>query len=216
MTATHRRVWLFDLDNTLHDADPHIFPHINRAMTAYVARQAGLDEAAASALRETYWRRYGATLLGLMRHHGTDPRHFLRHTHCFEDLPAMVVYQRALRRMLRRLPGRKIVFSNAPRHYAEAVLGIMGVRQAFDGLCSIEGMRFRPKPGIHGFLRLLDDHGLAARDCVLIEDSAENLKTARRLGMRTVWISRQARRPAWVDLRLKSVLELPRRLGALG
>jgi putative hydrolase of the HAD superfamily len=210
------RVWLFDLDNTLHDADPHIFPHINRAMTAYVAQQAGLDETAASALRETYWRRYGATLLGLMRHHGTDPHHFLRHTHRFADLPGMVVYDRAIRQVLRRLPGAKIVFSNAPRHYAEAVLDIMGVRQAFDAVCSIEYMRFRPKPGMHGFLRLLRDHRLDPARCILVEDSAENLKTARRLGMRTVWISREARCPAWVDLRLKSVLELPRRLGALG
>ena len=136
---TNGRVWLFDLDNTLHDADPHIFPHINRAMTAYVAQQAGLDEVEASALRETYWRRYGATLLGLMRHHGTDPRHFLHHTHQFDDLPGMVVHEPALRRVLRRLPGEKIVFSNAPRHYAEAVLDIMGVRQAFDAICSISG-----------------------------------------------------------------------------
>jgi putative hydrolase of the HAD superfamily len=210
------RVWLFDLDNTLHDADPHIFPHINRAMTAYVAQQAGLDEAEASALRETYWRRYGATLLGLMRHHGTDPHHFLHHTHQFDDLAGMVVYDRALRQVLRRLPGAKIVFSNAPRHYAEAVLDIMGVRHAFDAVCSIENMRFRPKPGIHGFLRLIRDHRLDPARCVLVEDSAENLKTAKRLGMYTVWISRQARSPAWVDLRLKSVLQLPRRLGALG
>jgi putative hydrolase of the HAD superfamily len=27
-------VWIFDLDNTLHDADPHIFPHLNRAQRA--------------------------------------------------------------------------------------------------------------------------------------------------------------------------------------
>ena len=58
----------------------------------------------------------------------------------------------------------------------------------------------------------MDDY----RDPILVEDSAENLKTAKRLGMRTVWISRATRAPAWVDLRLKSVLELPRRLGALG
>lgn len=216
MSIAPGRVWLFDLDNTLHDADPHIFPHINRAMTAYVAQQAGLDEAAASALRETYWRRYGATLLGLMRHHDTDPHHFLHHTHQFEDLPRMVVYERALRNLLRRLPGAKIVFSNAPQQYAEAVLDIMGVRQAFDDVCSIERMRFRPKPQIHGFLRLLREHRLDPSRCVLVEDSAENLKTAKRLGMCTVWISREPRRPAWVDLRLKSVLELPRRLGALG
>jgi putative hydrolase of the HAD superfamily len=216
VNSANRRVWLFDLDNTLHDADPHIFPHINRAMTAYVAQQAGLDEAAASALREAYWRRYGATLQGLMRHHGTDPHHFLYHTHLFPDLPRMVVYDRAIRQVLRRLQGAKIVFSNAPRHYAEAVLDIMGVRHAFDAICTIERMRFRPKPGIHGFLHLLRDHRLNPARCILVEDSAENLKTAKRLGMRTVWISRATRAPAWVDLRLKSVLELPRRLGALG
>ena len=28
---------------------------------------------------------------------------------------------------LRRLPGRKIIFSNAPRHYAEAILDITGL-----------------------------------------------------------------------------------------
>jgi putative hydrolase of the HAD superfamily len=209
------RVWLFDLDNTLHDATPHIFPHINRAMTAYVAEHVGLDTDRAAALRETYWRRYGATLLGLMRHHGTDPRHFLHHTHRFADLSRMVVYDRALRHLLYRLPGCKIVFSNAPRHYAEAILDIMGVLHAFDAVCSIEDMRFRPKPSIRGFHRLLRTYRLDPRRCVLVEDSAENLKTAKRLGMRTVWISRQPHRPAWVDLRLKSVLELPRRLGAL-
>ncbi len=216
MSVPGRRVWLFDLDNTLHNADPHIFPHINRAMTAFVAQQAGLDEAAASALRETYWRRYGATLLGLMRHHGTDPLHFLRYTHQFDDLPGMVVYQRAIRQVLRRLPGTKIVFSNAPLQYAEAVLDVMGVRHAFTDVCAIEHMRFQPKPGVHGFLRLIREHRLKPARCILVEDSAENLKTAKRLGMRTIWISSEKRCPAWVDLRLESVLELPRRLGALG
>lgn len=216
MSARDRRVWLFDLDNTLHDAAPFIFPHINRAMTAYVAQQTGLDEAAASALRETYWRRYGATLLGLMRHHGTDPLHFLRHTHQFDDLPGMVVFKPAIRQVLRRLPGVKIVFSNAPRHYAEAILDIMGVRHAFDAVCAIEHMRFRPKPEIQGFRRLIREHRLKPARCILVEDSADNLKTAKRLGMRTVWISNERRCPAWVDLRLESVLELPRRLSALG
>ena len=40
--SASRPVWLFDLDNTLHDATPHIFPHINRAMTAYVAEALGV------------------------------------------------------------------------------------------------------------------------------------------------------------------------------
>jgi FMN phosphatase YigB (HAD superfamily) len=36
--------WIFDLDNTLHNASPHIFPHINRAMNAYLQQHLQLDE----------------------------------------------------------------------------------------------------------------------------------------------------------------------------
>ena len=59
--------WIFDLDNTLHNATAHIFPRINRAMTQYVQTHLNLSEEDANALRHTYWRRYGATILGLIR-----------------------------------------------------------------------------------------------------------------------------------------------------
>ena len=98
--------WIFDLDNTLHNATPHIFPHINRAMTAYLQQHLHLDEVAAGALRRRYWQRYGATLLGLIKHHGTDPAHFLWHTHQFPDLSRMVLREPRLRHMLQRLRGQ--------------------------------------------------------------------------------------------------------------
>jgi len=209
------RVWLFDLDNTLHNATPHIFPHINRSMTAYVATALGLSLEEAGAVRMDYWQRYGATLTGMMRRHGTEPGHFLRQTHHFPDLPGMLVFDRALKTMLRRLPGRKIVFSNAPEHYAEAVLELMGVRPLFDSVYSIERLRFRPKPEIQGFLHLLKTERLPPSRCIMVEDSPANLQTAKALGMKTVLVSRLAKVPAWVDLRLQSVLELPHRVGKL-
>lgn len=207
------RVWLFDLDNTLHDATPHIFPHINQAMTAYLARTLALSEDEASRVRVDYWHRYGATLTGMVRHHGVDPHHFLRETHRFADLGAMVVFDRALRATLRKLPGRKIVFSNAPLAYAEAVLDIMGVRDLFDAVWSIERLRFVPKPLLSGFQRLLRQERLLPGRCILVEDTAANLRTAKRLGMKTVLISKRLRTPAYVDVRLPSVLHLPRVAG---
>ncbi len=215
MTAPSSRVWLFDLDNTLHDATPHIFPHINRSMTAYVAAALGLSFEEAGRVRTDYWQRYGATLTGMMRRHDTQPAHFLHQTHHFPELANMLVFDRALKSMLRRLPGRKIVFSNAPLHYAEAVLALMGIRQQFDTVYSIERLRFRPKPEIRGFMHLLKTERLNPSRCIMVEDSPANLKTAKALGMKTVLVSRHAKLPAWVDLRLQSVLELPRRLGEL-
>lgn len=202
------RTWIFDLDNTLHDASPYVFPHLNRSMTDYLEHHLGLDPEQASRLRRHYWKRYGATLLGLMRHHGTDPHHFLRVTHDFPDLPAMIVREPGLRAALHRLRGRKLVFSNSPVDYAVAVLRILRIADLFDGVFSIEHTGFRPKPDPVGFLRLLRRHRLHPRGCVMVEDSLENLMTARRLGMRTVWVARRGPAPAWVDATVRSVHEL--------
>ena len=210
-----RPVWLFDLDNTLHNASPHIFPHINRSMTRYLEQHLGLGLDEANALRMQYWHRYGATMLGLMRHHGTDPDHFLVETHRFDRLHEMMVFERALRGMLRALPGRRIVFSNAPRHYAEAVLEIMGVRRLFEDVVGIEDLDYHPKPGIRAYRSLLQRRRLNAAQCIMLEDSAVNLRTAKRLGMRTVLVGGGLRTPAYVDLRIPNILALRRQLGRL-
>jgi len=206
------RAWIFDLDNTLHDARPHIFPHINSSMTAYLAEHLKLGEEDANELRTSYWRRYGATLIGLMRHHGIDPHHFLRATHPFSELDRMVVGRRELRSTLRRLRGRRIVFSNAPEHYAREILKVLGVGDLFDDVFCIEQTGFRPKPDVHGFLRLLRQHRLQPSRCIMVEDSLENLRTAKRLRMKTVWVDASSRAPAWVDVHVRHVVRLPRLL----
>jgi putative hydrolase of the HAD superfamily len=209
------RVWIFDLDNTLHNATAHVFPHINRSMTAYLQEHLQLSEEEANALRIDYWQRYGATLSGLIRHHGTDPAHFLWHTHQFPDLSKMVLREPRLRHALKQLPGRKVVFSNAPLHYAEAVLRLLRVDDLFEDVFSIEHSRYKPKPQAEGFRRLLRKHCLHAGQCVMVEDSAENLQTAKRLGMRTVWVSTAPRAPVFVDVKIRNVLELPRAVSKL-
>ena len=208
-------VWLFDLDNTLHNATPHIFPHINRAMREYIERHLGLDQQAANRLRQDYWQRYGATLLGLMRHHNTDPRHFLWETHQFPNLEQMIVFERPLRHALRRLPGRKIVFSNGPRHYAEAILDLTGLGHCFDALYAVDNVRFQPKPMLAGFRALLGAERLDPRRCIMVEDSLVNLVSAKRLGMKTVWVSTGLRQSPFVDVKVSSVMQLPKRCAQL-
>ncbi len=202
-------VWVFDLDNTLHNATPHIFPHINRSMTAYLQQHLQLDENAANALRMHYWQRYGATLSGLMRHHGTDPEHFLWHTHQFPDLERMVLREPRLRHVLKALPGRKVVFSNAPQRYAQAVLKLLRVADMFDDVIAVEQTRYRPKPDSFGFMRLLRRQRIRAAQCVMVEDSLENLQTAKRLGMRTVWVNARNKNAPCVDVKIRDVMQLP-------
>ncbi len=186
-------VWLFDLDNTLHDASHAIFPAINAAMTAYVARVLGCDEATASRVRVDYWKRYGATLLGMIRHHGVDPADFLRAAHEFPDIARMVRVRRGLAKQLRRLPGRKVLLTNAPQDYARAVLRVAGIEHCFERVIAIEQMwvhgDLRPKPDRRMLRRLLARLRIAPGRAVLVEDTVSHLKRYAGLGIRTAWIT---------------------------
>jgi putative hydrolase of the HAD superfamily len=222
-----RRVWFFDLDDTLHDASHAILRTIDRRMTDYVVRHLDVEEAEANQLRLSYWRRYGATLLGLMRHHAVDPHHFLRETHDF-DFVGMVRAERGLTRLLARLPGRKVLLTNAPDLYARRIVRELALHRQLGARYAIERMRvhgvLRPKPSIAMLRHMLARERLAGRGnagrAVLIEDSLPNLKAARTAGFRTVLVTRHLAGGvrgggAYVDLRLSSVHQLPRAMRRL-
>lgn len=221
-------VWLFDLDNTLHHASHAIFPAINEAMTRYIVDALSVDRTEADRLRLRYGRRYGATLLGLTRHHPIDPHDFLRVVHTFPDLPAMVRAERGLARLVASLPGRKLILTNAPETYARAVLAELGIERLFERVIAIEHMRRRgswhAKPDLPMLRRVLREVRVPMEDAILVEDTRSHLKRYKRLGIRTVWIvghlptparadGKMARwpgsgRPHYVDRRIRSLKSL--------
>ena len=190
-------VWLFDMDDTLHDASWRVFPQMNIEMTQYIVRHLGVDEATAGRLRVDFWRRYGATLLGLVRHHGVRAHHFLHHTHLLPGLEERVRGHAHDFAAIARLRGTKIILTNAPAAYAERVLGALGVRQLFDAVIPIERMQMfgelRPKPDARMLRRIAVRLGVALSRCVLVEDTPGHLKAARSVGMGTVWMQRWTR-----------------------
>lgn len=187
-------VWLFDLDNTLHDASHASFPQMHGAIGDYVVEHVGVTVDEANALRQKYWKRYGATLLGLVRHHGVRAAHFLEQTHRMPGMEGRLRMSRHDRAALARLPGRKVVFTNAPREYALRVLRTLGLGGYFEAVITIEDMTMfgalRPKPDARMLRRILARLRVPASRCVLVEDTLVNLKAARSVGMRGVWMQR--------------------------
>ena len=224
--------WLIDLDNTLHNAGHAIFPAMHDKMNAYMADLLGdgtqpANEAVVDAVRLQYWKKYGATLLGLVLHHNVNPAEFLQYAHQFDNLPDMLRFESGLKHLLRRLPGRKILLTNAPQHYARQVVRHMGLQRHFDQHISIESMRvhgrLRPKPS-RWLLKKLS-RKLDRSRCVLVEDSRENLRSARQLGMKTVWVTQYLNGSAqdvnrfacasFIDIKIRSIKQLPTRLSRL-
>lgn len=236
-------IWLFDLDNTLHNASHAIFPAINANMNAFMARVLGkdgtpADAATVNAVRLAYWRRYGATLLGMVKHHQVRMDDFLREAHLFDDLPGMIRAERGLARLFKRLPGRKILLTNAPRRYSHEVMRHLGLHRHFAKHIAIESMhvhrQLRPKPSRLLLRKLIAKERTTASRCILVEDTVDNLRAAKTLGMRTAWVTQYlatspnhrllagpagmpafTKRPTFVDVKVKSVTKLPATLNRL-
>jgi putative hydrolase of the HAD superfamily len=210
------KLWLIDLDDTLHDASRHILPWVNRAMTEYVAEHVGVNVDDANGLRQTYWTHYGATLLGLIRHHQVDPAHFLKQTHpSREQLQTWVQPNQLLARRLLQLKGRRVLLTNAPIHYAKVVLKARGLTHCFERIVSIEDMSIggalKPKPSKPMLHKIIARLGVAPSHCALIEDSAENLRAAKALRLKTYLVhgyrKPQSRKASpYIDHRVESSL----------
>ncbi len=217
-----QRVWLFDLDDTLHDANTASMPQIRDAMGDYIEQHLGLARAEAEALRNRHWHRYGATLLGLVKHQGVDAAHFLHHTHLLPGLESRVRGHRPDLAALARLPGRRYLLTNAPAAYAVRVLGSLGIAHLFDGVIAIDDMwmfgQLRPKPDARMFRALAARLRVHPARCVLVEDALGNQKAAHRVGMATVWMqrwlarpsARRHRKPPYVGRRVRRLNELRR------
>ena len=223
-------IWLFDLDNTLHNASAAVFPSIANNMTRYMTQVLAesnqpSDPETVNQLRVSYLKRYGATLKGMVIHHGVNEEDFLREAHKFDHLPDLLRRERGLSKILALLPGKKILFTNAPQDYSQQAIKHFNIHRHFSAHISVEAMRVHgkshPKPSKPYLRKLLAQHGWLASRCILVEDSLANIIAAKQIGIRTVMVTghgqhvQQKSISASADITVKSVFELPRRLRQL-
>jgi len=180
------RNWVFDLDNTLYPASARLFDQMDVKMTAYVANALGVDLIEARRIQKAYFFDHGTTLAGLMAEHGIDPHHFLADVH---DIEMDVLEQNApLAAAIARLPGRKIIFTNADTPYATRVLDRLGLGESFEAIHDIHAMDLKPKPNASAYAGLCAAFDIDPTESLFVEDMARNLAPAKAIGMTTVWI----------------------------
>jgi putative hydrolase of the HAD superfamily len=185
----HIDTWLFDLDNTLYPQETGL-PDVEGRVTDEVQRITGLPRAEAYALQKKYLAEHGLTLRGLMLHHDVDPHAF---NALFHDLPLDALpADPELAVALRRLPGRRLIFTNADDVHTARILEKLGVGDLFDGVFHIVSADFYPKPSQEAFDRLIAAHLIDPATTAFFEDRAMNLKPAAELGMTTVLVGADA------------------------
>ncbi|MDA1323611.1 MAG: pyrimidine 5'-nucleotidase [Proteobacteria bacterium] len=180
------QTWVFDLDNTLYPVTENLLAQIDKHMGSFVANFLNVDAIEARRIQKSYFRKYGLTLRGLMLHHGLDPVRY------YDEMTPMDLTQidphPALANALRKLRGRKVIYTNASAHHAEMVLDRLGMSDVFEGIYDITAAEYIPKPAIESYRVLCEQHKIDPTRAAMIDDIARNLEPAATLGMKTVWM----------------------------
>ena len=179
--------WVFDLDNTLYSpSESALSQQMEAAISAFIERRLGVSARESDRLRQVWHGRYGMTLGGLVAECGVDPHDYLEETHRL-DLSSLRPSPR-LQRLVARLPGRRLIHTNANASHAERVLDRLGLSAHFEAVFDVEAAGFLPKPDPEGYRRLLARHAVDPRRAAMVEDTARNLIPAAASGMATVWL----------------------------
>lgn len=212
MTAPFK-VWVFDLDNTLYPA-PTLYDEIGERMTNYISRALRIDAAEALEVRERYFHEYGATIIGLIRHHPVDAHDFLTYVHDADH--SVLEPDPELRGLIALLPGRKIVHTNGGGGHGERVLERLNLADLFEAVFDVEAAGLSPKPEPRSYERLIAACAFDPREAILIEDTLRNLEPAHALGFATALVGpvHPEPRPAYVDHWAHDVKALLRELTA--
>lgn len=183
---SHVTAWVFDMDDTLYPREQGLLALVQARINAYVVEAVGLDPDSARVLQRQFLDEHGTTLAGLMANYTVDADHFLHDVH---DVPMDSLEPNPrLAEQLRRLPGRRFVFTNGARDYAHRVLDRLGIADCFDGVFAIEDGDLTPKPAPSAYRRMIERFGFEPRSAVMFEDTPRNLEAAKALGMATVLI----------------------------
>ena len=180
--------WVFDLDNTLYHQSFNLFPQVEKLMVEYIMEKLQLAEGPARQLKTDYFLTHGTTLKGLMDNHDINPTEFLEMVH---DIDYSILPRNdSLAKGLKKLNGKKYIFTNGNRNHALATLHQLGIAtDVFTKLVAIEDVGYIPKPQVQAYEKFFAQCPTIVRErAVLIDDIADNLKTAKQFGMKTIWL----------------------------
>lgn len=180
---------LFDLDNTLYPAERDLFSLIDVRINHYMETQVGIEQREVDVLRRRYWKDYGTTLQGLIRHHEVDPEDYLSYVHEV-DVGSRLSQDAELRQVIESLEVPSYVFTNGSRCHVDRVLSALGLEGVFAGVFDIRVANYQPKPNPDPYRQILGHLQLDGSCCVMVEDQPLNLKTAKQFGMKTVLIGK--------------------------
>ena len=180
---------LIDLDNTIYSETEEIFSQIDLKMKSFISSNLNINIEKAYDIQKKYFFKYGTTLRGLMLNHNIKPSYFLKYVHNIDLNP--IKKNLKLKSEMKKIKGRKIIFTNGTTEHATNVLKKVGVFEEVDDIFDIKDADYIPKPNLLPYKKVVNKFKIIPHNTIMIDDIKANLVTAKKLGIKTIHVTKQ-------------------------
>jgi len=121
-----------------------------------------------------------------------DPEPLIKYVHDVDFHDLSKDYE--LITLLKKIEGSKLIYTNASYDHAKNILDTMGIFEEFEMIFDIKDSNYIAKPDHKSYDMMISKFGLNninLQRSIFFEDTAKNLKPAKELNIKTVWVENE-------------------------
>jgi pyrimidine 5'-nucleotidase len=183
------KVLVFDLDGTLYNINNGYMKHIRQNIfNMMVAKGYATSVEEATELWRPLFKKYNQSFKGLREggYYFSNDDYWVNHRAGIEQF---FTKDAALSELLKSLPHKKVIFTNAREKEAMGIMHLLGIDNYFDHVFGADFMGEVCKPQVESFQLLLKALDVQPENVVYFEDSVKNLRMASSIGIQCILIN---------------------------
>lgn len=175
-----------DMDDTLYPTNSGLWGEIRSRIYQFISDTIRVTYDEARQMSAVYVAEYGTTFRGLSAHYAIDPTKYFQVVHDI-DLSKYIQPAPELEELLKSLPPKKYIFTNADAAHANRALKVMGLEDCFEGVIDIHMLEPNCKPQQVAFEKAMAFAGVEdTAKCVFVDDLVPNARSAADMGMLSI------------------------------
>jgi len=199
---------IFDNDNTLYRVPKELYEAVINNMDKLIADYLNISKEKASIERKNCYafNNCRSTGYGFYLKYGFNVKKFNERTYLNIAFNRYLKKDYKLVKLLENISQRKIILTNNPKVFAEKIVSVLGIKKFFNEIFGEEDYNFNLKPKLEPYHVSLNFLKEPSENILMVEDTLENLLTAKKLGIKTALITNK--KIDNVDFCLKDIYEL--------
>lgn len=200
-------LWIFDFDLTLYDfSEISVLQSMDQPMNDFLCQELDVEPHESNFIRKFFWKKYGTTLAGLRVEFNTHPDDFFDHIHSHHNI-VLPKFNPMTQEVLESIDSLKWIFTNGRRDWAIQGVQSIGIEQHFAKIIDLSDSDWLGKPHLKSY-QYVQNMVPPGKQVIFLDDSYDNLMTAKELGWKTVWMRPEGRGFGDFDEHLVSLSQL--------